>query len=760
MNRKLLLFCSALLCSFFLNAQTTQKTTNTCGNTAPPQQWETWLNNQVEKMKLNMMAGKTQTVTHEIPVIVHIIYFNEPIGTYPNLDTNQVKSQIAVLNNDFGGTGSGVSNVPSAFANLVNNTGIRFCLASKDRSDAPMVPKGIERISASALSWLSPATPTLDLQNYFNTVIIPNTIWDPSKYLNIWVSDKPNNYPLNGFSTYPPGTNLTGLFGGTFGSINNDGVWLWAKACGTVGTVQAPNDLGRTGTHEVGHWLGLRHIWGDGNCLSDYCGDTPWSKQAHTGCVSVPTPPDACGVGTSPNGEMPMNFMDRSDDQCMYMFTPDQNIRMQTVLSQSPLRYQLGTHNKCVSPSATTSSAVASFNTPFGQCLNSPFTPFNTSSGFPYPTYVWSSSPAAAFYPNTSVANPAITLSNPGMYTITLVATNSLSSSTATFVVSAQSTCAAQPLCLDSVKMIRSTDTLTTYKAPLNALVSGCGGNNRGYMVGTNCYKDKEFAQFFPPTSYTTTPNPQVNSVIVLFDTNGTKAANAVAQVVCKIYGGSVGQGPAGVQGSKSENLGDIVSASKQVSVTYLGKSGVVPITNTKIYPYRFDFAAPIIISSPSSGFYAGIQAPPTTNPFDSINIFSNSVYNSSIDSSAWYLTSNFTWKTYRYNRNAKIQLAIIPQITCGPVGIKDEFFEFNSNITIMPNPNNGLFNLIFTLPHEQQLTVNIYNSMGQLQSSSQLKNVMNNMLNIDLSDKPSGIYLTEITNGKQKVVKKVVVTH
>lgn len=759
MNRKIHLFCLTLLCSFFLNAQSPQKNSSTCGNGATPQQWDTWLNNQVEKMKLNMQTGKTQTVTHVIPVIVHVIYWNEAIGTYPNIDSNQIKSQITVLNNDFGGTGTNVSNVPSAFANLVNNTGIQFCLAARDRQDAPLVPKGIDRVSASANSWISPATATLDLQSYFNNVIIPATIWDPTKYLNIWVSDKPTGYPINGFSTYPPGSNLTGLFGNTFGTATNDGIWIWAKAFGTVGTVQAPNDLGRTSTHELGHWLGLRHIWGDGNCLSDYCNDTPWAKQAHTGCVPVPTPADACGVGTSPNGEMPMNFMDRSDDNCMYMFTPDQNIRMQTVLSQSPLRFQLGTHNKCVAPVAPTASAVAGFTVSSSQCLNQQFTPFNTSSGFPYPTYVWSSSPAAAFYPNTSVANPGITLSNPGLYTITLVATNSLSSSTASFVISAQNTCAATPLCIDSLKMIKNTDTLTTYKAPINTGISACAGTSRGYMTGTNCYKDKEFAQFFPPNTYSSTPNPQVNSVIVLFDTNGTKAANAVTQIVCKIYGGSVGGGPAGVQGSKSVNLGDITSSTKQVSVSYLGKSGVVPIANTKIYPYRFDFASPIIISSPSSGFFAGIQAP-VTSLLDSINIFSSTKYNSAIDSSAWFLSSNITWKTYRYNRNAKIQLAIMPQITCGPVGISEQVSEFNSNITIMPNPTNGVFNVIFTLPNEQELTVSIYNSVGQQLSTSKLKNVMNNMISIDLSDRPNGIYMTEITNGKEKVVKKIVVSH
>lgn len=759
MNRKLHLFCLSFLSTILLNAQSPQASPGSCGTGVPSQQWEAWMSEQVEKFKSQQMAGKNSLVVHEIPVIVHVVYWNEIAPAYPNIDSNQIISQIAVLNADFAGTGLNSSNVPSAFSGLVSNTGIKFCRAAKDRQDVALNPKGIDRISASANSWLSPSTPSLDLQNYFNTVIIPATIWDPTKYFNIWVSDRPPGYTLNGFATYPPGTNLTGLFNGNIGTPTNDGIWVYAQNFGTVGTITAPYDKGRTATHETGHWLGLRHIWGDGNCLSDYCDDTPWTKQAHTGCVAVPTPIDQCGVGTSPNGEMPMNFMDKSDDNCMYMFTHDQNIRMQSALSQSSLRYLLGTHNKCTPTTAATSSAVASFTTDANQCLNKAFTPFNTSSGFPYPTYVWSSSPAASFFPNTSVSHPAVTLSNPGSYTLTLVATNSLSSSTATFIVSAQTSCPPQSACLDSLKMIKNTDTLTSYKAPQYS-ITACSGNVRGYMTGTNCYKDKEFAQYFPPNTYSATPNPQVNSVIVLFDTNGTKSSNASVQVTCKIYGGSVGQGPSAVQGQKSVSLADIVATTKVSSVGYLGKPYVPPITNTKIYPYRFDFNSPIIVSSPSAGFFAGVVVPNTAPFLDSINVFSNTVYNNAIDSSAWFLTSTFTWRTFRYNRNAKIQLAIIPQITCGPVGINDQSSVLNSNIMVMPNPSNGVFNLIFTLPKEQELTLNIYNSMGQQISSSQLSNVMNNVISLDLSDRPDGVYFTEISNGYEKSIKKVIVSH
>lgn len=758
MIRKLLI-CLTVLSATFAHAQNLPQSPNTCGTGAPPQEWENWLSAKVEEFKRNQENTQGKSAVVSIPVIVHILYYNEPIGTFPNIDTNQVKDQIAILNRDFAGNGLNVNNVPSAFSGLVANTGIEFCLAVKDEQEQPMVPHGMRRIGLAANGWLNVTTPTLNLQEYLNTVIIPTTRWDPTKYLNIWVSDKPPGYPLNGFATYPPASGLTGVFGGNIGTMNNDGVWIWTSALGTASTgAIAPFDEGRTGTHEVGHWLGLRHIWGDGNCLSDYCGDTPTSKAPHYGCVTS-TPPDRCGVGTSPHGEMPMNFMDRTDDACMYMFTPDQTVRMKTALSQSPLRYQLGTHGKCEQIAAPSYPAAASFTVGATQCIDKPFTPFNTTSGYPLPTYVWSSSPPLSFFPNNTVHNPAITINSPGFYTLSLVATNSLTSSTATFIVSAQNTCVTQPFCLDSLKMVRNVDSVKAYKAPLSG-VSNCGSpTTSGYLIGSNCYKDREVAQFFPASSYSNAPNPQVNSVIVLFDSIGTKGANPATQISCKIYGGSLGSGPGASQGFKNDSIGKITQSDVVTYVDYMGKPDLSVNLNTRFYPFKFDFASPIVISNPSSGFYTGIQVPNT--PGDSISIMCSTKYNSVQDSNAWFLSANLNWKRYKSERGARVQLAVIPIVTCGPLGIKEPFTSlFNSNIHVMPNPSNGAFNIVFTLPKEESVSINIYSSVGQRVVSTEIKHVMNNVIDINLNDKPDGIYFAEISNGLEKTVRKLVVQH
>ena len=323
MLRKLQLFCLTLFSSVLVNSQTSQLPVS-CGNFAPPQQWEDWMSKEVEKYKQNManISGKTQLVNYDIPVIVHVIHFGEAVGTFPNIDTNQIKSQIQVMNDDFAGTGLNAANIPAAFASRnAGNTGIKFCRAIKNQTGGVLPERGVDRVDCNDFMWQNPNTPTVNIVNFINNQVIPATMWDPTQYFNIWISDRSPTLTVTGFATYPFSTSLTGLIGGTMGAPLHDGVWCWTKAFGTIGTLQAPYNKGRTMTHETGHWLGLRHIWGDGNCLSDYCGDTPPSKAPHTGCPSFPADIDRCGVGQSPDGEMFMNYMDKVDDDCMSLFT-------------------------------------------------------------------------------------------------------------------------------------------------------------------------------------------------------------------------------------------------------------------------------------------------------------------------------------------------------------------------------------------------------------------------------------------------------
>ena len=129
-------------------------------------------------------------------------------------------------------------------------------------------------------------------------------IWDPNKYLNIYVCDLSNAL---GFASFP----------GT--SQSRDAVVINYNNFGTI-NILAPYNKGRTATHEVGHWLNLLHIWGDGNCGNDQVDDTPIQNSANYGCPSHPSP--SC----SNEGDMFQNFMDYTDDGCMNLFTNGQKI--------------------------------------------------------------------------------------------------------------------------------------------------------------------------------------------------------------------------------------------------------------------------------------------------------------------------------------------------------------------------------------------------------------------------------------------------
>jgi hypothetical protein len=330
------------ICLFFtaLQAypQTGVITERYCGTAVPDPAWDNWFNARVEEFRSVQAARKVQT-GFSIPVIFHVIHGGEPVGTYPNISTAQLYSQISILNFDFGGFGFNSGNFANTSfpASLKANTNINFCLAEKSPEGNVLFERGVERINYNDKGWANPSSfgSTGALKTFIDNTVKANTIWDPARYLNIWVTDVNGSVNLLGYATFPPSSGLSGV--GGVGTATDDGLWCWGKAVGDVGFLTPNYDKGRTATHEIGHYLGLRHIWGDTNCGTDYCNDTPTQQTSNNGCPSFPKL--TCSNG--PNGELFMNFMDYSYDNCMYMFTNDQRTRMQTALTNSPLRNQL-----------------------------------------------------------------------------------------------------------------------------------------------------------------------------------------------------------------------------------------------------------------------------------------------------------------------------------------------------------------------------------------------------------------------------------
>ena len=173
---------------------------------------------------------------------------------------------------------------------------------------------------------------------------------------------------LLGYAQFPNSSGLTGFICNQ-GAANTDGVVVQFSSFGRINTT-APYNLGKTMTHEIGHWLGLRHIWGDATCGDDFCGDTPTHQTSNSGCPSHPKP-NACGTAD----EMFENYMDYSNDACLNIFTRDQTTRMRTVLTSSPRRASLLNSDACLPPVAADAQVVQLLSPMLDYCQGASITP-------------------------------------------------------------------------------------------------------------------------------------------------------------------------------------------------------------------------------------------------------------------------------------------------------------------------------------------------------------------------------------------------
>jgi hypothetical protein len=219
----------------------------------------------------------------------------------------QINSQMRVLNRDFRSKNPDKSKVPPVFKGLVADAKVQFALAKKDPKGNPT--NGVTRTQTTRASFGSNDTVKFSTSGGQNA-------WPSDKYLNLWVCTLGGG--LLGYAQFPGGPPKT------------DGVVILNTAFGTIGTASPPFNLGRTATHEIGHWLNLRHIWGDTeDCSgSDLVADTPNAAGPNFGTPSFPHV--SCSNG--PNGDMFMNYMDYVDDVAMFMFTSQQVERMNTTL--------------------------------------------------------------------------------------------------------------------------------------------------------------------------------------------------------------------------------------------------------------------------------------------------------------------------------------------------------------------------------------------------------------------------------------------
>ena len=299
--------------------------------------FENWLARKIAEQKkqtLFQLEEDLETVI-KIPVVIHVIHNNEELGIGSNISDAQIQSQIDVLNEDFRRRNADRVNTPANFVGVAADTQIEFVLAKRDPEGLPT--SAISRVVGTKSFW----------NRRDHTILKSLSYWSSENYLNIWVTTLKGKWL--GYAQFPISNELNGLKDLSYNAPLADGVVIDYRVFGLTDKYPTEEskkkyNKGRTATHEIGHFLGLLHIWGE-HCGTDYCSDTPAQERENTGC---PTHPKSNSCGTT--DEMFENFMNYTNDECMNLFTMDQKVRMRTVLKNSPRRQSLTTSLALLDP--------------------------------------------------------------------------------------------------------------------------------------------------------------------------------------------------------------------------------------------------------------------------------------------------------------------------------------------------------------------------------------------------------------------------
>jgi len=304
--------------------------------------FEKWIKKKTAERKARDRMFKVEEDTIYIPVVVHVIHKGELLGRGANISDEQIISQIEVLNEDFQRLNPDRVNTPKEFEKVAAGLPIKFVLAKQDPKGYPT--NGIVRVKGSKDVWQVTSGGNMDPQG--NRVFKAESYWPAEDYMNIWVADlapMEDGKVLLGYAQFPE-INLDGIRPWENQNRLTDGVAMdytvfGSKAKGDFSEIKNLYALGRTTTHEVGHYFGLLHIWGEGEfdtCLSDdYVDDTPNASGSNAHC---PAQKKACD---NISRAMIENYMDYTPDECMNLFTKGQFDRAMTVIEYAPRRASL-----------------------------------------------------------------------------------------------------------------------------------------------------------------------------------------------------------------------------------------------------------------------------------------------------------------------------------------------------------------------------------------------------------------------------------
>lgn len=570
------------------------------------------ISKRTQQIRARLAAGKTEATVLTIPVVVHVIHNGEPVGSGTNLSQEQVQKQIEVLNEDFRkkpGTNGFNSNPVGA------DIEVEFCLSAVDQNGQAMPEPGIHRYQGPRANYTKDQAETLKGQTY----------WNPNLFYNVWTLDfGGDDALLLGYAQFPDGSGLDGLGDpDSQSSAATDGVVIKYSSFGSAQkgdfpVMQAPYNLGRTLSHETGHWLGLRHIWGDGPCATDYVDDTPRHHTENRGCPSTK-------MGCDGVVEMPQNYMDYSDDACMNIFTLGQKARILAVLELSPRRKQLVAANLC--GTIVTAPPVAEFTTNKTYVLRGGEVSYtDLSSNFPT---AWSWTFEGGDPATSNIQNPRVKYSTPGKFKVTLQSFNSIGDSDPVtkeeyIEVSEDGLCGVAT---------NFNDAFTPSIIKLSDF-----GDYTGYLTGQNSAGSKAVSEIFT--------NPQgysyVSGVSIKFSKVHAKAEGSSA-VITLWNARGLQNGPGSVVEQKTVLLKQIVD----------------DVANDRATVITFDRETPVF----SRPYHVGVEL---TYEGDTL-VVESSADGEATKATAWVKKTTDVWQPYSIAYGANIAMNITPTVGMNP---------------------------------------------------------------------------------------------
>jgi len=636
--------------------------------------------------------AKSQPPIYTIPVVVHIVYRTGA----QNLSDARVAEQIQVLNDDYRRTNNDAGNVPAAFAGVVADAEIQFCLASKDPSGSATT--GITRTQTSV-------TNIGGGSSYAYTSQGGKDIWDPTLYLNIWVCELGGG--LLGF-TYTPGNAPNG----------RDGVVIGYQYFGKTGA-SAPYNRGRTTTHEVGHWLNLEHVWGPGNggCSSDdFVSDTPIQNTSNGGCPSHPSA--SCSNG----GDMFMNYMDYVNDNCMNSFTAGQATRMRAAIAGA--RSGLITSQACVT--ASDDAGVQVVNYPVGTICTGTFI-------------------------------PEITIRNNGSSTLVSAVINySVDGGTVSTQPWSGSLASGQSVSVTLPQHIVSTGshTFDAYTTLPNGNTDGDNSNdadNSSFVVAGNGLS-LPFVQgfevpIFPLPSWSIS-NPD-NDVTWARSTTVSKTGSACMFMDNWDYNAH-GESDAITLPSLDMSSSASVTMTFELAYALYSATGFSDtlrvwasddcgLTWSQVYE-KYDNALTTVTGLVTTEFV------PTSSEWRM----------ETVDLSAYGTANNVSIRFEHisdYENNLYIDDINISNVLLDV----DEVARPKGSLNVYPNPTAGLLNIDLKLPSEEDVEIMVFNALGQLVSQTNEANVLEGSYKLNMSAMAKGIYHIQVVGGGETLSKKVI---